>query len=221
MTLVEDTVTAEDRTYTWEELDERAKDKIRYQESLSDELVEEVKDLFQMDLSQFGMEDIKAWWSLGHCQGDGVAFEGTVEAADITDPEFLPVLALLGSNRDTAVLGPPGSGVRVSWPRPITRLSIALNHPHNSGFHVSASGVNCTVYYDEDGADLEWNGSEEESLPYEHPVDDAVLAYFRELSARFEKNGYEVFDQVYDEEWMTERHEGYVFDEDGDVLEYP
>ena len=69
------------RAYRFEELSEAAKETARewfreaheWDSSDSDMLTEQ----FQQDLeSQYGMSGMKVWWSLGSCQGDGVAFEG-------------------------------------------------------------------------------------------------------------------------------------------------
>ncbi len=69
------------RRYRFEELNKAAKEAARewfrkvyeWDSYDSDMLTEQ----FEQDLeSQYGMSGMKVWWSLGSCQGDGVAFEG-------------------------------------------------------------------------------------------------------------------------------------------------
>ena len=77
------TITKEYKVYTFDELEQNAKDKARndYMQTedfpfLSEDIVYHIKEL----LKQNGIEaitEIKPYFSLSYCQGDGVMFEGT------------------------------------------------------------------------------------------------------------------------------------------------
>lgn len=42
---------------------------------------------FKMQLSERGFDDLEVYWSLGYCQGDGVAFYGRVWASDLREKD--------------------------------------------------------------------------------------------------------------------------------------
>lgn len=57
---------------------------------------------FQQQLSEKGFEAVKVFWSLGYCQGDGVAFYGRVYADDLKakDKEACKLIERLESAGD-------------------------------------------------------------------------------------------------------------------------
>ena len=68
--------------YNIEELEPKAKEKALNDLRASDTwcMSERISDDFDFLLQEKGLTDIKASWSLGYCQGDGVAFDGSVNA---------------------------------------------------------------------------------------------------------------------------------------------
>ena len=43
---------------------------------------------FKSQLAEFGFEETKVYWSLGYCQGDGVAFYGRVHAESLKEKDY-------------------------------------------------------------------------------------------------------------------------------------
>lgn len=69
--------------YEFHELDDKAKEAARdWCRELNNDCgdsTDEVKEDFKDTLHEIGLGELKAWWSLGYCQGDGVAFDGQVD----------------------------------------------------------------------------------------------------------------------------------------------
>ena len=42
---------------------------------------------FKSQLAEFGFEETEVYWSLGYCQGDGVAFYGRVHAENLKEKD--------------------------------------------------------------------------------------------------------------------------------------
>ena len=65
--------------FEYDELNDEAKAKARDWYKADDEgdvTCWSIRTQFETDLESLGLENLKAWWSLNWCQGDGVAFEG-------------------------------------------------------------------------------------------------------------------------------------------------
>lgn len=84
------TVTKEYKVYSFDELSQTAKDKAR-EEYMREEdfpfLSEDITYHIEELLKENGIEvitEVKPYYSLSHCQGDGVMFEGTFEWKDYT-----------------------------------------------------------------------------------------------------------------------------------------
>ena len=68
------------QAYTYDELNQKAKEKARawYVEGMDNESYG-TNDVLTENLNEAGLSGMKVWWSLNNCQGDGVAFEGNVD----------------------------------------------------------------------------------------------------------------------------------------------
>ena len=68
---------------------------------------------FQQQLNEKGFESVKVFWSLGYCQGDGVAFYGRVDADDlkVKDPlakKLIEKLETVGDEISIEITGANG-----------------------------------------------------------------------------------------------------------------
>ncbi len=69
--------------YQFEELDDKAKERARdwYREDM--DLSDSLRELFEHDVGEAGYPTEKIEWSLGYCQGDGMAFYGRLTEEDL------------------------------------------------------------------------------------------------------------------------------------------
>lgn len=81
------TITKEYNLYTFDELDQEAKDKARNKFNehndypfLAENLREEIEN--ELETQGYKIEDIKLYYSLSYCQGDGLMFEGKLTDKD-------------------------------------------------------------------------------------------------------------------------------------------
>ncbi len=97
--------------YTYDELSPKAKEAAlsHYHEMLSagGDYTDNISEMFKQDLAEVGLTSLadKCYWSLGYCQGDGVAFYGSIDNDDLAkhNPEFADMLARwVGLNGDDA-----------------------------------------------------------------------------------------------------------------------
>ena len=133
---------------------------------------------FKMQLAERGFPDVKVFWSLGYCQGDGVAFYGNVYPEDLKekDPQAKEFIEALEGSGDV--------------------LSIWITGENNHYHHWNSMTVE--VEFEEEG----------ETLPprlriarpvlredFENYLDGKV----KEISRELEKSGYAEIEYVHDE----------------------
>jgi|SRR5579872_125824 len=75
--------TVEITTYSFDELDDAAKEKARewFREGMYE--CDQLSELLEQDLGYYGFDGFKCYFSLNYCQGDGVDFEGVVDIGEI------------------------------------------------------------------------------------------------------------------------------------------
>ena len=140
---------------------------------------------FQNQLAEKGFEAVKVFWSLGYCQGDGVAFYGRVYADDIKgkDSEAKKLIERLEKAGD--------------------EISIEITGVNNWYHHRNSMSVEI---------DFE-NKNEEEDLParlkialpalreeFENYLSEKVI----EISTELEKSGYAEIDYRYQDETISQ-----------------
>ncbi|MDQ3042363.1 MAG: hypothetical protein M3R11_08325 [Acidobacteriota bacterium] len=135
---------------------------------------------FKMQLAERGFEETKVYWSLGYCQGDGVAFYGRVypESLKEKDCKAKRLIAALEAAGDTLYIEITGEG----------------GHYH----HWNSMTV-----------EIEFeNESEDEELPARLKIARSVLREnleeylaekVKEMSRELEKSGYAEIEYQYDE----------------------
>ena len=126
---------------------------------------------FKMQLAERGFPDVKIYWSLGYCQGDGVAFYGTVYPEDLKEKdsqarEFIEALEKAGDV-----------------------LSIGIDGENNHYHHWNSMTV-----------EIEFeNESEDEDLParlkiarpaLRENLEEYLNERVKEISRELEKSGY-------------------------------
>ncbi len=133
---------------------------------------------FKMQLAERGFSDVEVFWSLGYCQGDGVAFYGSVYPEDLKekDPNAKVFIEALERAGDVLSMGITGEN----------------NHYH----HWNSMSVE--VEFEE----------EDETLPPRLPIARPVLREgfedylgekVKEISRELEKSGYAEIEYAHDE----------------------
>ena len=135
---------------------------------------------FKMQLAERGFPDVKIYWSLGYCQGDGVAFYGTVYPEDLKEKDsqarkFIEALEKAGDV-----------------------LSIGINGENNHYHHWNSMTV-----------EIEFeNESEDEDLParlkiarpaLRENIEEYLNERVKEISRELEKSGYAEIEYRYAE----------------------
>ena len=195
------------RTYTYLQLSEEAKEKVRdrYRENNRDDnfIDEIITDTFNYRLSKLGYqgeykatsrerpEGLEVPWSLGYCQGDGVAFEGllddqrkvTKRLLSAKDFQLLDYCHRSGSLEGTSILD---------------NLSVNVINTNHHYYHWNSFRV-------ETGA---------EGLYYVHLTarQESVIALLREsiqkelvsLSREFEALGYKIIEESNEDDYVDE-----------------
>ena len=153
---------------------------------------------FQNQLAEKGFEAVKVFWSLGYCQGDGVAFYGRVYADDLKgkDPEAKKLIERLEKAGD--------------------EISIEITGASNWYHHRNSMTVEI---------DFE-NELEEEDLParlkialpaLREELENYLSEKVKEISTELEKSGYAEIDYRYQDEtisWELSESEN-LYEKDG------
>lgn len=188
------------QTYDFQELEGKAKQRAVdwLAELVSEDIVDRVSDLFQTELSQRGLDTLKAHWSLNHVQGDGVWFSGMVDLATIE-----------------AIQGEEGHGDQQADEGNIEAIRKAADGHELSvsvRFEDYRSRMEATVEHLCYG-DCDANRAEAAELN----TRDAVEEWLKDLAYRFARMGYAEADYVEEEDYLAEIAEAneYLFDKEG------
>ncbi len=133
---------------------------------------------FKMQLAERGFPDVEVFWSLGYCQGDGVAFYGSVYPEDLKekDPNAKKFIEALEKAGDVLSIGITGEN----------------NHYHYW------NSMTVEVEFEEEGETLP------PRLRIARPVlreefEDYLDEKVEEISRELEKSGYAEIEYVHDE----------------------
>ena len=183
------------RSHALEQVQERAQHDCDVGETLN-----------QMLEYDYGMPNMKCWYSLGWCQGDGVAFEGRIDFDTLrTKDAFIhQLLEEVDAIESLAVLGDdPEYGC----------LGAEINK-HNGGMYYHWNSMNVELEFERPSLDQSYVESVFVRL-YNH-LDEKV----KEVARALEKAGYAELEYWWEEEhqleWIKERSAR--FDEDGDIV---
>lgn len=187
--------------YEYDELSVEAKEVARkwYTDSMNEDFSfesEQITESFTDELSELGYTDVEVNWSLSHCQGDGVAFYGTLYTQ-----ELLKIAKRLLSERDYNRLEVIGECEDVSVE--INRSGWG-NYHHWNTMSVELVDAHCWEDYPKVLELLEKLVEEIEK--------DVVT-----ISKRLEEQGYAEIDYRFSKEAIEEsiRVNAYEFTEDG------
>lgn len=188
--------------FTFEELDEPAKDRARSWLNESGFTVDDVSTLFETELGQRGLGGLKTCWSLGHVQGDGVGFKGAIDLDDIT-----PILGDEGHGDQQADEGHI-SAIRTAANGIAGRFSVQVRGGDIYGWHVDVE------HYCDDPDECDANAAERA----EDEVRETVTAWLEDLAGRLARMGYAEIE--YRESAETCEANGYLFSKYGNPIHH-
>lgn len=212
------------------DLDKFAKEKVRewYRESCEDDIRHDLKEKFQEMLESNGFSDMKIYWSLGHCQGDGVAFEGNLDVGEY--------LAINDSNikmRDIDMANPEydpyqlplTDKIRLVWKHPEfepilggEKYREAFDNDNEMWGKISHFGH----YYHEKSMEVicDINNDDPNVIELCNEIEARISEHVINLSIDMRNEGYDIIDSYYDisDEYLNELLDGDEFDEDGNWL---
>ena len=194
------TITKEVKIYSYSELDERAREKVKndYMENLDSSIfTEQVIE----DLREKGLENLRPLYSLSYCQGDGLCIYGSIDFKEITG-ELKNIFYQDFKLSDYKVL------------KDLKKYSqISFNH---SGRYYHKYSVDIDIYID--------GNLSPKSYENHRKVADKLLANIKEwylnLCDEYEKQGYDFFYGIEGDELQEYCDAmGYEFLQDGTLFD--
>ena len=192
--------TIELKAYKFEELTESAKKAAREwhsKDGLDEFQCESITEGFQSQLEVLGLPTEKVHWSISYCQGDGVAFYGSVDVEEYLKKNKLltKFRKLFDSDKDLLV----------------QNVEIKSNSPHYNHYNTMTISYNEALY----------NGYQNDSRL--NAIDDFIehlSDHIKEISKDFYDQGQKEVDYCYSDEYINESiiANDYEFTEDGDII---
>ena len=213
-------------TYKFEELSERAKEKVRsWWIAIDDVTSSNLHQMFIQRLFEAGYPTNDVQFSLGYCQGDGVAFytsdrpvnlkDGVWDLLDVTysqghvDPGKLwRRIARKLSTYDREVF-------RGLKRRHSSHLSFAVNITKNSYGHTYSHARTMEVGVYIEGCNYVTREVWESAGYIANVIEDAITEDIRALSAELEQEGYDEIEYQRSDEALIEALSEHDFDEQG------
>ena len=153
---------------------------------------------FKIQLAERGFPDVKVFWSLGYCQGDGVAFYGSVYPEDLKekDEEAAKFIEALEKAGDV--------------------LSVAITGENNHYHHWNSMTVEVEFESETDDDDLPARLKIARPALREN-LEEHLAEKVKEISRELEKSGYAEIEYRYDEETIRNDliERGHLYEKDG------
>lgn len=140
---------------------------------------------FKMQLTEYGFEDMEVYWSLGYCQGDGVAFYGRVDAENLKkkDSTIKSLIGQLEASGD--------------------EISIEITGRNNHYHHWNSMTVEVEFENETDDEDLP--SRLKIALPnLREELEEYLGDKIKEFSRELKKSGYAEIEYRYDENAIRE-----------------
>jgi hypothetical protein len=167
--------------FKYEELGEKAKKRAKEKYGDTFDYSDCVTSEFECVLQQYGYGDCKLEWSLGYCQGDGVAFYGKVDVED------------WWRKRGRTLFSKEEKRKLLKYYKEDSDLSIAICR-NSFGHHYS--------HYNTMYVEVTWGNKELLEL-----LEGAVLEDIKDISKELARQGYKDLEHYYSEESFAETAE--------------
>lgn len=136
---------------------------------------------FKYQLAEYGFEDMEVYWSLGYCQGDGVAFYGRVWAENLKekDSEICSLIRRIEASGDEIFIEITGKN----------------NHYHHQ------NSMTVEIEFENETDDEELPSRLKIALPvWREELEGYLSDKVKEISRELERSGYAEIDYCYDDE---------------------
>ena len=193
------TITKEFKIYRYEELNKKAKEKVRqdYIENLD---AADFTNTVIEDLKSIGLTQLRPYYSLSYCQGDGLCLAGHIDFDEIT-PELKKIFYKDFILSDYKTLKSLKEYSRIDF-----------NH---IGRYYHKNSVDIDIYIDGSLDDRKYNSHEKIA----NKLISNIKEWYFDKCDEYEKQGYEFFYGISDEELEEYCNAmGYEFFEDGTIL---
>lgn len=212
--------------YEFDELDDKAKevarDWLRDLKNECGDAVDSVSEGFKNTLHEIGLGELKAWWSLSYCQGDGVAFDGQVDL-----DAFIAKQPAIRMNTEKWVK---------DWPKAAERYTEFLIDEDfcKDVIGLESQGVQIGAYVKHEGrythhnsmdvtfqilcaGDGEDPGASERQEKKVKELEEQFHVYIRNLSIQFENDGYATIEDQSSDAYIDEeiKANGWLFTKTG------
>lgn len=153
---------------------------------------------FKIQLAERGLPEVKVFWSLGYCQGDGVAFYGSVYPEDLKekDPQAAKFIEALEKAGDV--------------------LSIHITGENNHYHHWNSMTVE--IEFESETDDDEQPARLKIARPVlRENLEEHLAEKVREISRELEKSGYAEIEYRYDEDAIRDElsERDHLYEKDG------
>ena len=193
------TITKEFKIYKYEELSEKAKEKVR-QDYINNLDANDFTYMIIEDLNSIGLKNLRPYYSLSYCQGDGLCLAGHIDFDEI-NPELKKIFCKDFILSDYKILKSLKDYSRIDF-----------NH---IGRYYHKNSVEIDVYIDGSFNDRKYNNHKKVANKLIKNIKEWYFAKCNE----YEKQGYEFFYGISDEELQEYCNSmDYEFFEDGTIL---
>ncbi len=153
---------------------------------------------FKTQLTEYGFEETEVYWSLGYCQGDGVAFYGRVYAESLKEKDCR-------ARRLIAALEAAGDELYIE-------ITGASGHYHHS------NSMTVEIEFENETEDEDLPARLKIACPHQREnLEEYLNERIKEISRELEKSGYAEIEYRYDETTIREelRERGHLYEKDG------
>ena len=153
---------------------------------------------FKTQLAEYGFENTNVYWSLGYCQGDGVAFYGRVYAENlkVKDPEAKRLIERLEAAGD--------------------EISIEITGENGHYHHWNSMAVE--IEFENEIADEDLPARFKIARPLlREELEEYLAEKVKEISRELEKSGYAEIEYRYDEDTIRDElmEREHLYEKDG------
>lgn len=228
------TKTVQRTAFRYEELSEKVRDDLRFHDTdwhatecsdVSERLTDMLSSITGVSVeSPHGRRkgDLTLAWSLGYCQGDGVAFYGSIDCATFAERLGELLADSSGTWWEPEVLAKLGvNEALVDVLRECGKHGLVLTSTENNTHYCHYNTM--SFWFEEHGCPMAELGNTDCAFPIPTPETGsfkAVEEFLRDVSRHLEREGYDYMEALESLDNLKFHYAGGWFDEDGKILEW-
>lgn len=227
------TKTVQRTAFRFEELPEKVRDDLRYRDDdWHGECAHDVSERLCEMLSSFtgaSVEsphnrrrgDLTLAWSLSYCQGDGVAFYGSIDTCNFATALEALLADSSGTWWEPDVLAKLGVEAAIPVLKECAKHGLVLTSTENNTHYCHYNTM--SFWLEQHGCPMAELGNTDCAFPVPEPGSeafDAIEDLMRRLSQHLETEGYQFIEDLESADNLKFHYAGGWFDSDGKVLEW-